>query len=310
MYARVIRVLRYTNVAYPFKLYNDLLVERPLTTKCLTSGVLYGGGDLIAQYLEHKPKICDKNINDSVSAVLDIHTNTELSWRRVFVLTFFGAAVGGPAMHYWYNGLTHLPRVLTNLQNVLKNVGKAATKVKPSSSCNIKKRSVESTKSVALPIDTRIIVAQIVIDQLFFAPVYLLTFFLSVGVFTDVLDYLLDRKESNQSNDGDHKDSSVSGHSQQIQNKIESDKLDQSSIDSTINVVNAKNSIVWKDVWLKSYMHTKEVFATTFAIDCAVWPPLQFINFKYIPVRYQFLYVNILNLFYNAFLSHVANTEG
>ena len=41
--------------------------------------------------------------------------------------------------------------------------------------------------------------------------------------------------------------------------------------------------------------------------DCLVWPPLQLINFTFVPLRLQVLYVNIANLGWNTFLSVMAN---
>ena len=41
--------------------------------------------------------------------------------------------------------------------------------------------------------------------------------------------------------------------------------------------------------------------------DCVVWPPLQLINFTFVPLQYRVLYVNVANLFWNTFLSLQAN---
>ena len=39
-------------------------------------------------------------------------------------------------------------------------------------------------------------------------------------------------------------------------------------------------------------------------IDCAVWPPLQLINFLYVSPTYRVLYVNTTNVAWNIFLSY------
>ncbi|KAI9137117.1 hypothetical protein BKA69DRAFT_1128510 [Paraphysoderma sedebokerense] len=43
----------------------------------------------------------------------------------------------------------------------------------------------------------------------------------------------------------------------------------------------------------------------TYWVDVAVWTPIQFLNFRFIPVSYQPLVVNGVNVFWNAYLSYV-----
>lgn len=53
----------------------------------------------------------------------------------------------------------------------------------------------------------------------------------------------------------------------------------------------------------------RDELSTTFAADVAVWLPIQFANFRYIPVLYQPLIVQGVNLFWNTFLSWVQHKE-
>jgi len=64
----------------------------------------------------------------------------------------------------------------------------------------------------------------------------------------------------------------------------------------------------WSSIWEKTFAHTKEVYLMTYLTDCLVWPPLQLINFTFIPVNYQFLFVNLANIAWNAYLSWMANS--
>lgn len=58
-----------------------------------------------------------------------------------------------------------------------------------------------------------------------------------------------------------------------------------------------------------AWEHTKEVFVPTYVADCAIWPFLQYVNFKFVPLHYQALYVNVCNLGWNTFLSFMANSH-
>eukprot|EP01039_Chlorochromonas_danica_P003101 gene3101-3395_t len=67
------------------------------------------------------------------------------------------------------------------------------------------------------------------------------------------------------------------------------------------------NGLSWSEIWQRTWAHTKAVYWTTYLTDCAVWPPLQLVNFTFVPLRFQFLYVNVANLAWNTFLSLMAN---
>ncbi|KAB0795196.1 hypothetical protein PPYR_08279 [Photinus pyralis] len=49
----------------------------------------------------------------------------------------------------------------------------------------------------------------------------------------------------------------------------------------------------------------KEKFVDIYAFDWCIWPPTQFINFYYLPVKYQVLYINGVTMIYNVFLSYI-----
>lgn len=55
----------------------------------------------------------------------------------------------------------------------------------------------------------------------------------------------------------------------------------------------------WQDV----KKDVKREFLPAFLTEGMVWPLVQIINFKYIPVRHQLLYVNVFCLLDSAFLS-------
>lgn len=59
--------------------------------------------------------------------------------------------------------------------------------------------------------------------------------------------------------------------------------------------------------WDECTAHLKEVFWPSLLADFAVWPAAQVINFAFVPVPLQPIYVNVLNVFWNAFLSFMAH---
>ncbi|CAG9863180.1 unnamed protein product [Phyllotreta striolata] len=54
-----------------------------------------------------------------------------------------------------------------------------------------------------------------------------------------------------------------------------------------------------------STVELKEKFMETYTVDWLVWPPTQFINFYYVPVRFQVFYINGVTMLYNVFLSYI-----
>jgi hypothetical protein len=53
----------------------------------------------------------------------------------------------------------------------------------------------------------------------------------------------------------------------------------------------------------------KSHFVKALIADCVVWPPIQVINFWFVPVSLQPLFVNTVNLGWNSFLSWIAHAE-
>uniref|UniRef100_K1PBS3 Mpv17-like protein 2 n=1 Tax=Magallana gigas TaxID=29159 RepID=K1PBS3_MAGGI len=48
----------------------------------------------------------------------------------------------------------------------------------------------------------------------------------------------------------------------------------------------------------------KDKFLTVYLIDWCLWPPAQFINFRFLPVEYRVIYVACITLCWNVFLSY------
>ncbi|CAG9115871.1 unnamed protein product [Plutella xylostella] len=49
----------------------------------------------------------------------------------------------------------------------------------------------------------------------------------------------------------------------------------------------------------------REKFVYVYLGDCIFWPPVQFINFYFLPSRYRVFYINFATMIFNVFLSYM-----
>ncbi|KAI6191269.1 Mpv17-like protein 2 [Aphelenchoides bicaudatus] len=59
----------------------------------------------------------------------------------------------------------------------------------------------------------------------------------------------------------------------------------------------------------ESLAEYRRKFFRVLALDCCVWPPTQSINFGLVPARFRVLYVSIVQLNYNIFLTYIKHNE-
>ncbi|XP_017218025.1 uncharacterized protein LOC108195562 isoform X1 [Daucus carota subsp. sativus] len=103
-----------------WKWYQNTLVVHPVKTQVISSGVIWGVGDIAAQFITH-----------STAKTLS-HTHHEdkefkISWRRVVITSLFGFGFVGPFGHFWYEGMDRFIKSGLKLQpNTVRFV---ATKV-------------------------------------------------------------------------------------------------------------------------------------------------------------------------------------
>ncbi|KAI8361860.1 hypothetical protein B0O80DRAFT_434519 [Mortierella sp. GBAus27b] len=114
-----------------FGFYTRALANYPLPTQALTTGMLFGTGDLIAQFLIEDKKIVSKS---SIA-----------TWdkARTLRMTFFGLSFAGPVLHNWYKFLD---------------------------------------KSIRLGTPVRSMLGRVAVDQMFFAPCFIASFFVGQGL--------------------------------------------------------------------------------------------------------------------------------
>ncbi|KAK0438552.1 hypothetical protein EV421DRAFT_950656 [Armillaria borealis] len=73
-----------------FRAYNALLIRRPMLAQCGTAALLFGTGDIIAQQLIEKKGL------------------RRHDFTRTVRLTFYGGALFGPVMTWWYQFLNRI----------------------------------------------------------------------------------------------------------------------------------------------------------------------------------------------------------
>lgn len=86
--------------------YDDCLRRQPLLTKCVTSGVLFGVGDRLAQHLEGR-KAAEVD-EASPADELDAGKSPSSDFARTGRMMLYGGLVFPPIAHHWYNWIERL----------------------------------------------------------------------------------------------------------------------------------------------------------------------------------------------------------
>lgn len=148
--------------------YSELLQDSPIITKSITSGIMYGAGDLICQ----------------VGEATHNGTPVKIDWKRCAVMATFGTFLSGPLYHYWFAYLDTVPIRLFELRkqrqrwqilrayNVLKSHNLPVGELVLPDTKPIHRYTIKATK--------------ILMDQLIFSSLYVLVFFMGIGVMNDM----------------------------------------------------------------------------------------------------------------------------
>ncbi|KAK8473214.1 hypothetical protein PHAVU_001G078701 [Phaseolus vulgaris] len=88
-----------------WKWYQNCLAVHPVKTQVISSGLIWGAGDVAAQAVTH--------YTAKAHATMDEGDNKELkiNWKRVSTTSLFGLGFVGPVGHYWYEGLDRFIRL-------------------------------------------------------------------------------------------------------------------------------------------------------------------------------------------------------
>ncbi|XP_019183775.1 PREDICTED: protein Mpv17-like [Ipomoea nil] len=93
-----------------WKWYQNCLAVHPVKTQVISSGVIWGLGDVSAQAVTHYTARTRRNLPS------DEEKEFKINWRRVATTSLFGLAFVGPVGHYWYEGLDRYIRLRLQLQ--------------------------------------------------------------------------------------------------------------------------------------------------------------------------------------------------
>ncbi|KAI9097920.1 hypothetical protein K1719_025691 [Acacia pycnantha] len=78
--------------------YTSCLAAHPVKTQVISSGLIWGVGDIGAQAITHSAARSQRTREDD-----DIEF--KINWKRTAATSLFGFAFVGPIGHYWYEGL-------------------------------------------------------------------------------------------------------------------------------------------------------------------------------------------------------------
>ncbi|KPJ09731.1 Mpv17-like protein 2 [Papilio machaon] len=59
----------------------------------------------------------------------------------------------------------------------------------------------------------------------------------------------------------------------------------------------------------QSTLEVKQKFVYVYMGDCLFWPPVQFLNFYYLPTHYRVFYINLATMLFNIFLSFIKHYD-
>ncbi|XP_073314373.1 uncharacterized protein [Primulina huaijiensis] len=97
-----------------WKWYQNCLATHPVKTQVISSGLIWGVGDIAAQ-----------TVTQSTSRrSYDEDKELKINWRRVATTSLFGLGFVGPVGHFWYEGLDRFIRLRLQLRpNSFRFVG-------------------------------------------------------------------------------------------------------------------------------------------------------------------------------------------
>ncbi|XP_056163749.1 uncharacterized protein LOC115690470 isoform X3 [Syzygium oleosum] len=87
-----------------WKWYQSCLSVHPVKTQVISSGVLWGVGDVAAQFITHSTARRRLQVSEA-------DAKFKVNWKRTAITSLFGFGFVGPVGHLWYDGLDRFIRL-------------------------------------------------------------------------------------------------------------------------------------------------------------------------------------------------------
>lgn len=97
------------------------MAVHPVKTQVISSGLLWGAGDIVAQSITHS------NAKKRLQITHQEADEFKVNWKRVAITSMFGLGFIGPFGHFWYENLDRF--ITVQLQFQPKSIGFITTKV-------------------------------------------------------------------------------------------------------------------------------------------------------------------------------------
>ncbi|XP_010541768.1 PREDICTED: PXMP2/4 family protein 2-like [Tarenaya hassleriana] len=94
-----------------WKWYQNCLAIHPVKTQVISSGVIWGSGDILAQTITQRTG--KKHLRQDED---ERNESKKLNWRRVAAASLYGLGFVGPFGHFWYEGLDRVIKTRLRLQ--------------------------------------------------------------------------------------------------------------------------------------------------------------------------------------------------
>lgn len=257
------------------RLYSTFMSTHPKFGTSITTGACYGAGDLLAQKIEK---------NQGKRDTYD--------WHRTLTFTTFGLVFGGPIYYMWFSKLAKTPSLLERVvkYNETRTLHyKFGEKLREALYNNtleglsfkiFREQFKQNFDNFEKPLirSKTILTTKILLDQFVFSLFYPMFFLITSGVMLKTSKPMYD-------------------------SIFEEDEVKKEEMRSQCNMGLLKKSL------REGIDDIKHKFLGIYVLDCAVWPMAQMINFSFVPQHLQPVYVNVLNIGWNAFLCYTAQSH-
>jgi len=257
------------------RIFSTYMESHPKIGTNLVTGACYGAGDLLSQKIEK---------NQGKRETYDLH--------RTLTFTVFGTVCGGPIYYVWFKKLKNTPALLerivkynetkTLMNKFQKEFHQAIynNKLETLSFKTFREQFKANFDAFEKPIirSKTILTTKILLDQFVFSVFYPMFFLITSGVMLKTTKPLYD-------------------------SIFEEDETKKKELRDKCDLALFKKSCS------EGVDDIKNKFLGIYVMDCAVWPMAQMINFSFVVPHLQPVYVNVLNIFWNAFLCYTAQSH-